>query len=194
MIGQIGPSVRAGSTTSLLLNAAGSVAGGLCSGVVLCLIGLLATGLAGTAGDRERAFIVSGVLCAGSAVDMGLRGRPNLGPSRQTPIGWACSLGREGAALAWGFDLGMAVTTRLPFFSLLGVCAFALLSGSTLLSALALGAYGAGRAASTAAVVASSADHGASCTLIGSRSTQIRLLLSGVALTTALAGFWLALA
>lgn len=194
MIGQIGPSVRAGNITSLILNAVGSVAGGVCSGVVLCLIGLVAIGLAGTASPRERAILVSAVLGAGALVDMGIHSRPRLGPSRQTPVGWACSLGREGAALAWGFDLGLAVTTRLPFFSLVGVCAFAVLSGSTLLSVLALGAYGAGRAASTVAVVVSSADHGASCTLLGSRAARTRVLLSTASLATALAGFLLALA
>jgi hypothetical protein len=145
-----------------------------------------------TLSTEARIGMSAALLALGGVIDSGAFRRPSFGPSRQTPLLWACSLGRDGAAFAWGFDLGAALTTRLPFFGLIGVLAYVVLSGSVAQSLAIVGAYGLGRALSTAVVITRSSDHSASCTRLGNLARRISVSASGAAIGVAILGLGLA--
>jgi hypothetical protein len=156
MVAQIGPLVQAGDRFRIAANhIAGGMAGGLTIGVVfgLCTI-LLHVVLAW---PRSVIVVVLGLVLAGAfAADASLvRIRP-LGLRRQTPRSWSCSFGEAAGAFAWGFDLGLALTTRLTTYAVVVLPVFAVLSGSFLLTCLVFFVYGTARAAVVVGVAARS--------------------------------------
>lgn len=194
MIGQIGPSVRAGGKTTLILHVAGNISGALCSGLFLCFVGLLMLSFLPPVSVAGRTAVSASVLAVGAIIDSGIPvERPSFGPKRQTPLLWACSLGRDGAAFAWGMDLGSALTTRLPYLSLVGIVIYAVLSESILQSVVILGSYGLGRSLAAIAVVLRSPDHAASCTRLGELANRFSLAASVAAFGVAVLGMTLGL-
>jgi hypothetical protein len=181
MIGQIGPSVRAGSRTTVVLHVLGGLLGGVCAGAVLGLFGIVLASLLGT---PFRVLIVSMILLLAGAADLGFIPGRRLWLKRQTPLIWGCAFGTNGAAFAWGFDLATAITTRLPVVSLTGVVAFAFVSGSAIQSIAVLGLYGVVRAAAAMAVVTAARDHGAACSRLSKRAEPLSVAIGllGVAL------------
>jgi hypothetical protein len=148
------------------------------------VLGLLGVILASLLGTPFRVVLVSAIFLVAGAADLGLIPGRRLGLTRQTPLIWACAFGRNGAAFAWGFDLATAITTRLPVVSLVGIVAFAFLSGSEIQSIVVLGLYGVVRAATAMAVVTTARDHGAACSRLSKRAEPLSVAIGllGIAL------------
>jgi hypothetical protein len=156
MVAQIGPLVQVGDRFRIAVNhIAGGMAGGLTTGVLLGLVTVLLHAV--LAWPREAIVVVLGVVLAGAfAADASLvRIRP-LGLRRQTPRTWSCSFGEVAGAFAWGFDLGLALTTRLTTYAVVVLPVFAVLSGSFALTCLVFFVYGTTRAAVVVGVAAGS--------------------------------------
>lgn len=81
-------------------------------------------------------------------------------------------LGARGGMLAWGIDLGLGLTTRLPYQGVAVLLLFALLSGNLITSTLIMLLYGICRGVAVAlAIVWSGEDHSDACRVLsGARS------------------------
>src|SRR5919198_4320861 len=122
MVGQIGPLVQVGRRrTALALHVLGGVAGGASIGVLLGFAGLLLRAALGDTLDTVFAIVVPAALLYAATVDLAVLPLPHFTSERQTPGAWDCALGRYPGIFAWGFDLGLGVTTRIPYQSLLVV-------------------------------------------------------------------------
>jgi hypothetical protein len=105
---------------------------------------------------------------------------------RQTPGDWPCSLGHYPGIFAWGFDLGLGVTTRIPYQTLLVVPLSAFLVGDLGTAVAVTTAYGAARAlAVVAAVAAATEDYSAVCDAISERVLTLKKLVGASALVIA---------
>lgn len=154
MIGQIGPLVQAGAhKQAMALHVLGGVAGGIVLGVPLAVIGAIVNALMPAAGITGIAVLVGASLLILGSVDAGIMARPYLEITRQTPQNWACAMGREPAALAWGFDLALLFTTRIPFQSALALPLLVVLLDNPLAAVSVCMTYGAVRAAAAMSVV-----------------------------------------
>jgi hypothetical protein len=177
-IAQIGPLVQGGLRReyALLLHIIGGALGGIVVGSVLCLGGLtLRTALQlDMPGVLTTALPVLAIWAI--VVDLRVFPLPAISPARQTTRGWVCALGPFGAALAWGIDLGLMVTTRINYQAYLVILAFAFLSGNLPASILATGTYGLARAIGVAGIVEFRGVEwtAASCDLINSKQHAIR--------------------
>jgi hypothetical protein len=187
MVGQIGPLVQVGrKKTALALHVLGGVLGGLTIGVLLGFAGVLLRSAIGDALDTVFVIVVPAALIYAASVDLGLlRVRP-ITWVRQTPGDWPCSMGHYPGIFAWGFDLGLGVTTRIPYQSLLVVPLSAFLVGD-MASAVAITiAYGAARAlAVVAAVTSANDDFPAVCDAIQNRVLTLKKLVGVTALVIA---------
>src|SRR5262249_61452840 len=154
MVGQIGPLVQVGrKKTALALHVLGGVLGGLTIGVLLGFAGVLLRSAIGDALDTVFIVVVPAALVYAALVDLGLLPVKSLTWVRQTPGDWPCSMGHYPGIFAWGVDLGLGVTTRIPYQSLLVIPLSAFLVGD-LASAVAITtAYGAARALAVVAAV-----------------------------------------
>jgi hypothetical protein len=189
MIGQIGPSVRAGTRRRIIgLHLAGGLAGGGVAGVAFGAAGVVAASLLGAGGRSAEALVVGAVLVCGGLADLGVVRAPMSRHMRQTPGWWPCALGHEAAAFAWGADLGLGVTTRAAYQAALAVPAIAFLSGSLSTAVAVAASYGLGRAAAVGAVtLASDADVGETCTFVSARAPALQTIVGFVALATGVA-------
>jgi hypothetical protein len=189
MIAQIGPLVQAGGKTGRLLvaHAIGGALGGTLLGVTA---GIAAVGAQHLGDERLSVAALSAVLLLVGLADLQLI-RIALPLTRQTPRGWTCSFGVAPGVFAWGVDLGLGLTTRLPALSFLALPLSAIAVGSFSLAVLILAIYGFARATIVTAAVALSRDRWVvvSATLavhatLARRATGAAALLLSVALAT----------
>src|SRR6266542_6061472 len=156
MVAQIGPLVQVGGRrTALALHVLGGVAGGATIGVLLGFGGLLLRAALGDTLAPVFLVAVPAALVYTASVDLGVLRVPQITSERQTPSSWPCSMGHYPGIFAWGFDLGLGVTTRIPYQSLLVVPLSAFLIGDMASAVAITTAYGAARALAVVAAVTS---------------------------------------
>jgi hypothetical protein len=187
MVGQIGPLVQVGrKKTALALHVLGGVAGGLAIGIVLGFLGVLLRAAIGDALDTVFVIVVPAALIYAALVDLGILPVRSLTWVRQTPGDWTCSMGHYPGIFAWGFDLGLGVTTRIPYQTLLVVPLSAFLVGDMGTAVAITTAYGAARAlAVVAAVTSAKDDFPAVCDAISERVLTLKKLVGASALVIA---------
>jgi len=186
MVAQIGPLVQVGRRkTALALHVLGGIAGGLAIGVVLGFFGVLLRAAIGDALDTVFIVVVPAALIYAALVDLGLLPVRSLTWVRQTPGDWPCSMGHYPGIFAWGFDLGLGITTRIPYQALL-VPLSAFLVGDLGTAVAITTAYGAARALAVVAAVASATeDYAAVCDAISDRVLTLKKLVGASALVIA---------
>jgi hypothetical protein len=187
MVGQIGPLVQVGRRrTALALHVLGGATGGALIGVMLGFGGLLLRAVFGDTLDTMFAVAVPAALVFAASVDLGLLPVSPVTAERQTPSSWPCSLGHYPGIFGWGFDLGLGITTRIPYQSLLVLPLAALLSGSLPEAVAITTVYGASRAlAVVAAISAGGDDFPAACNAIQTRVLSLKVLVGVAALALA---------
>src|SRR5919201_3257975 len=176
MVGQIGPLVQVGRRrTALALHVLGGVAGGATIGVLLGFAGLLLRAALGDTLDTIFLVAVPAALVYTASVDLGLLRVGQLTSERQTPSSWPCSLGHYPGIVAWGFDLGLGISTRIPYQSLLVVPLAAFLVGDLAKAAASTAAYGAARALAVGVAVSTAGDDfAAACDAIQTRLFSLK--------------------
>ncbi len=187
MVGEIGPLVEVGKRkTALALHVAGGLAGGAAIGVVLGFAGLLLRAALGGTLDTIFTVAVGAALLYAASIDLGLLPLPHLTWERQTPGAWPCALGHYPGIFGWGFDLGLGISTRIPYQSLLVLPLAALLAGDLATAVAITAVYGASRALAVVAAV-SAADHNyaAACDAIQTRVVPLKRLVGATALVIA---------
>ena len=187
MVGQIGPLVQVGrKKLALAFHVLGGIVGGAAIGVVLGFAGLLLRAAVGESLDTVFLVVVPAALLYTAAVDLGLlRVRP-ITWERQTPGDWPCSLGHYPGIFAWGFDLGLGITTRIPYQTVLVLPLAALLSGDLATAVAITTVYGASRALAVVAAVSTAGDdYAAACDAIQSRVLPLKRLVGATALVIA---------
>ena len=189
MVGQIGPLVQVGRRrTALALHLLGGATGGALIGLVLGFAGLLLRSALGDTLDTVFVIAIPAALVYAASVDLGLLRVRQITSERQTPGSWPCSLGHYPGIFGWGFDLGLGITTRIPYQSLLVLPLAALLVGNLGAAVAITTAYGASRAlAVVAAVSAGGDDFPATCDLIQKRVLSLKSLVGIAALALAAA-------
>jgi hypothetical protein len=189
MVGQIGPLVQVGRRrTALALHLLGGATGGALIGLVLGFAGLLLRAALGDTVDAVFAVAVPAALAYAASVDLGLLPIRQLTWERQTPGSWPCSLGHYPGIFAWGLDLGLGLTTRIPYQSLLVLPLAALLAGNLATAVAITTVYGVSRAfAVVAAVSAGGDDFPATCDVIQKRVFSLKSLVGAAALLLAAA-------
>ena len=189
MVGQIGPLVQVGRRrTALALHLLGGATGGALIGLVLGFAGLLLRAALGDTLDALFAVAVPAALAYAASVDLGLLPIRQLTWERQTPGSWPCSLGHYPGIFAWGLDLGLGLTTRIPYQSLLVLPLAALLAGNLPTAVAITTVYGVSRAfAVVAAVSAGGDDFPATCDVIQKRVFSLKSLVGAAALLLAAA-------
>ncbi len=187
MVGQIGPLVQVGrKKTALALHVLGGVAGGLAIGIVLGFLGVVLRAAIGDTLDTVFVIVVPTALIYAALVDLGVLPVRSLTWVRQTPGDWTCSMGHYPGIFAWGFDLGLGVTTRIPYQTLLVVPLSAFLVGDLGTAVAITTAYGAARAlAVVAAVTSAKDDFPAVCDAISERVLTLKKLVGASALVIA---------
>ena len=182
MVGQIGPLVQVGRRrTALALHVLGGATGGALIGILLGFGGLVLRAALGDTLDTVFAVAVPAALLYAASVDLGLLPVSPVTAERQTPGSWPCSLGHYPGIFGWGFDLGLGLTTRIPYQSLLVLPLAALLSGNLPEAVAITTVYGASRAlAVVAAISAGGDDFPAACNAIQTRVLSLKVLV-GVA-------------
>jgi hypothetical protein len=155
MISQIGPLVQAGEKNQRILGAhiLGGAIGGLAAGVVVGLAATLLGVVLRTGPTRVELIALSACLAVAGLIDLRLLA-PRQVIKRQTPRGWTCSLGPTPGVLAWGVDLGLGLTTRLPAMTFLALPLSCLVLRSFPLSLAVMGTYGVVRAVGIVGVIA----------------------------------------
>jgi hypothetical protein len=187
MVGQIGPLVQVGrKKTALAFHVLGGVAGGAAIGAVLGFAGLVLRSALGDTLDTVFVVVVPAALLYAASVDLGvLRVRP-ITWERQTPGSWPCSMGHYPGIFGWGFDLGLGITTRIPYQSLLVLPLAAFLSGDLGTAVAITAVYGASRAIAVVAAVSTAGDdYAAACDAIQSRVLPLKRLVGATALVIA---------
>jgi hypothetical protein len=187
MVSRIGPLVEVGKRkTALALHVVGGLTGGATIGVVLGFAGLLLRAALGDTLDTVFAIAVPAALLYTASLDLGLLPVPHLTSERQTPGSWDCALGHYPGIFAWGFDLGLGVTTRIPYQSLLVLPVAALLAGDLAASVAIMAVYGASRAlAVVGAISAAGHDYAAACDVIQTRVVPLKRIVGATALVIA---------
>jgi hypothetical protein len=187
MVGQIGPLVQVGRRrTALALHVLGGATGGALIGIMLGFAGLLLSAALGDTLDTVFAVAVPAALVYAASVDLGLLPVSPVTGERQTPGSWPCSLGHYPGIFGWGFDLGLGITTRIPYQSLLVLPLAALLSGNLAAAVAITTVYGASRAlAVVAAISAGGDDFPAACNAIQTRVLSLKALVGVAALALA---------
>jgi hypothetical protein len=187
MVGQIGPLVQVGRRrTALGLHVLGGIAGGATIGVLLGFAGLLLRAALGDALDTVFLVVVPAALVWAAAVDLGLLRVRQLTSERQTPSSWPCSLGHYPGIFAWGFDLGLGVSTRIPYQSLLVLPLAAVLSGNLAAAVVIMATYGAARSlAVVVAVTRAQGDFADACDAMQARLFSLKRAVGAAALVLA---------
>jgi hypothetical protein len=176
MVAQIGPLVQVGRRrTALAFHVLGGVAGGAAIGVLLGFGGLLLRAALGDTLDTIFLVAVPAALVYTASVDLGLLRVRQITSERQTPSSWPCSLGHYPGIFAWGFDLGLGISTRIPYQSLLVVPLAALLVGDLAKAVAITAAYGAARALAVVVAVSTAGDDfAAACDAIQTRLFSLK--------------------
>jgi hypothetical protein len=187
MVSRIGPLVEVGKKkTALAVHVLGGLAGGATIGVLLGFAGLLLRAALGDTLDTVFVVVVPAALLYTAAVDLSIVPLPHLTSERQTPGSWDCALGRYPGILGWGFDLGLGVTTRIPYQTLLVLPLAALLAGDLAAAVAIMAVYGASRAlAVVAAISAAGSDYAAACDAIQTRVLPLKRIVGAAALVIA---------
>lgn len=187
MVAQIGPLVQVGKRrTALALHVLGGVAGGAAIGVLLGFAGLLLRAALGDTLDTVFLVAVPAALVYAATVDLGLLRVRQITSERQTPSSWPCSLGHYPGIFAWGFDLGLGISTRIPYQSLLVVPLAALLVGDLAKAVAITAAYGAARALAVVIAVSTAGDDfAAACDAIQTRLFSLKRAVGAGALVFA---------
>ena len=138
-------------------------------GVLLGFLGVVLAEIFGSGLDRAFAIAVPLGLAYAGLTDLGYLRLSYFSRMRQTPGSWPCALGHYPAMFAWGFDLGLGVTTRFAHQAVLVIPLAAVLTGSMWAAVAISAAYGGGRALAVAYAImrAGEEDFGAAAT--GSR-------------------------
>jgi len=186
MVSRIGPLVEVGKRkTALALHVAGGFLGGASIGVLLGFAGLLLRAAIGDTLDTVFIVAVPAALIYGASVDLGLVPL-QITSERQTPGSWDCALGQYPGIFSWGFDLGLGVTTRIPYQSLLVLPIAALLAGDLAAAVAIMAVYGASRALAVAATIsAAGSDYPAACDAIQTRVQPLKRIVGATALVIA---------
>ncbi len=187
MVGQIGPLVQVGrKKLALAFHVLGGIVGGAAIGVVLGFAGLLLRAAVGESLDTVFLVVVPAALLYTAAVDLGLLRVRSITWERQTPGDWPCSLGHYPGIFAWGFDLGLVITTRIPYQTVLVLPLAALLAGDLATAVAITTVYGASRALAVVAAVSTAGDdYAAACDAIQSRVLPLKRLVGATALVIA---------
>jgi hypothetical protein len=187
MVGQIGPLVQVGKRkTALALHVLGGAVGGATAGLVLGFIGLLLRAALGGTLDTVFAIVVPAALLYAASIDLGLLPIRQITSERQTPGAWPCAMGNYPGIFSWGFDLGIGVSTRIPYQSLLVLPLAAALAGDLTTAVAIMGVYGASRAVAVVAAVSSAGeDFAAACDVIQARVAPLKLVVGTTALVIA---------
>jgi hypothetical protein len=188
MVGQMGPLVQVGrKKTALAFHVLGGVAGGAMLGVLLGFLGVILAEIFGSGLDRAFAIAVPLGLAYAGLTDLGYLRLSYFSRMRQTPGSWPCALGHYPAMFAWGFDLGLGVTTRFAHQAVLVIPLAAVLTGSMWAAVAISAAYGGGRALAVAYAImrAGEEDFGAACDRIQNRTGLLKRLVGATALVTA---------
>ena len=187
MVAQIGPLVQVGRRrTALAFHVLGGVAGGAAIGVLLGFGGLLLRAALGDTLDTVFLVAVPAALVYTASVDLGVLRVPQITSERQTPSSWPCSLGHYPGIFAWGFDLGLGISTRIPYQSLLVVPLAALLAGDLAKAVAITAAYGAARALAVVVAVSTAGDDfAAACDAIQTRLFSLKRAVGAGALVFA---------
>jgi hypothetical protein len=187
MVAQIGPLVQVGrKKTALAFHVLGGAAGGATIGVVLGFAGLLLRAALGDTLDTVFVIVVPAALIYAAAVDLGVLPVRPITWERQTPGSWPCSMGNYPGIFGWGFDLGLGITTRIPYQSLLVIPLAALLSGNLGAAVAITAVYGTFRAIAVVAAVATAGDDfAAACDAIQSRVMPLKRVVGATALVIA---------
>jgi hypothetical protein len=187
MVGQIGPLVQVGRRrTALAFHLLGGATGGAVMGVVLGFLGLLLRAAAGDSLDTVFTVAVPAALAYTASVDLGLLKVRQITSDRQTPGSWPCSLGHYPGIFGWGFDLGLGLTTRIPYQSLLVLPLAAVLVRNLAAAVAIMTVYGASRAlAVVAAVSMAGDDFPTTCDVIQNRLFSLKALVGAAALLLA---------
>jgi len=187
MVGQIGPLVQVGrKKTALALHVVGGLLGGAVMGVVLGFGGLVLRAVLGGTLDTVFVVVVTAALLYAASVDLGFLPVRPITWERQTPGSWPCSLGHYPGILGWGFDLGLGISTRIPYQSLLVLPIAAFLSGDLATAVAIMGVYGASRALAVVAAVSTAGDdYGAACDAIQARVMPLKRVVGATALVIA---------
>jgi hypothetical protein len=187
VVGQIGPLVQVGrKKTALALHVAGGILGGLTIGILLGFAGVLLRSAIGDALDTVFIVVVPVALVYAASVDLGLLPVRPITWTRQTPGDWPCSMGHYPGIFGWGFDLGLGITTRIPYQTLLVVPLSAFLVGDLATAVAITTAYGAARALAVVAAVSSADDDfPAVCDAIQERVLTLKKLVGATALVIA---------
>jgi hypothetical protein len=189
MVGQIGPLVQVGrKKTALAFHVLGGLVGGALLGVFLGFVGVVLAELFDNGLDVAFAIVIPLALAYAGLTDLGILRFTYFTRVRQTPGSWPCALGHYPAMFAWGFDLGLGVTTRFAHQAVLVVPLAAVLTGSMWASIAITAAYGGARALAVVISIqrAGSADFAAVCDRIQERTYGYKRLVGVAALVTAL--------
>jgi hypothetical protein len=154
MVGQIGPLVKAGKhKANLVLHTLGGGVGGIAMGSA---VGILAIAFRSTGLIRATPVIAGlGVAFLLAALrDAEFVRFRTITATRQTPRVWACTYGDLAASAAWGIDLGLGCTTRLPLQAWLLLPAAAVATGSFAISTIAFASFGLVRSVTVVSLVA----------------------------------------
>ena len=189
MIGQIGPLVQVGrKKTALAFHVLGGIVGGMTIGVVLGFLGLLLRAAVGDGLDTVFAVVVPLALAYTALTDLGVLKLTYITPSRQTPGSWPCSLGHYPGIFAWGFDLGLGVSTRVPYQPLLVLPLSALLVGNLPAAIAITGVYGGAKAIAVVAAISGAGargDYSGVCDVIQTNVGALRHAVGVTALAIA---------
>jgi hypothetical protein len=155
----------------LLVHVFGGLLGGTIVGVMLAFAGSVLWVFAPHVAAVLRMTLVPGLAAALGLADLGILHIPVFGVKRQTPKAWLCFFGPAAGVFTWGFDLGTALTTKLPLRSVAVLPVFAVLSGSLFWSVAVMATFGLFRTLTVAVgiVMSDRADDGMEeqCSLIG---------------------------
>jgi len=187
MVGQIGPLVQVGrKKTALAFHVLGGVVGGAAIGVVLGFTGLLLRAAIGDTLDTVFVVVVPAALLSAAAVDLGVLPVRPITWERQTPGSWPCSMGHYPGIFAWGFDLGLAVSTRVPYQPLLVLPLAAVLVGNLPAAVAITGVYGAAKAIAVVVAISSTeTDYPGVCNVIQTNIKMLRRAVGAAALAVA---------
>lgn len=188
MISKIGPLVEAGKQQGLLaLHLFGGMLGGATIGALLGCVGVALERLTGGASGLGIGITMFIVLIWAVVSDLRIVRLPKLTTSRQTPGLWPCEFGDSPASFAWGFDLGLGVTTRLPNQAFLALPLAAVLVGDLGFAVAVMALYGLSRALTVAAAIRASRPHALpqTCNMIRGRQRLLRLTVASTSIFVA---------
>ena len=188
MVGQIGPLVQVGrKKTALAFHVLGGLAGGALLGVFLGFLGVVLAELFTNGLEVAFAIVIPVALAYAGLTDLGYLRLTYFSRIRQTPGSWPCALGHYPAMFAWGFDLGLGVTTRFAHQAVLVVPLAAVLTGSMWAAVAITAAYGGARALAVVISIsrAGNEDFAAVCSRIQDHTYGYKRLVGVAALVTA---------